>query len=595
MRRITAIIVLIISITMPVNVYAGPEGKKSTGSVRVEGLHLMGRDEFLYLMGIDEVGVSPDIVTEGIKRVFKKGLFDDIVVYREDGDLIIRVKERRFIGSIDVTGNDSFSDKEIINTLPFKERDVLRYEMVGRARDAVIDYYRLRGYPEAQVLIDVSERPNSPYVDLSINISEGRPEVIESIVIEGYPQWIKADIGFSVGDVYDQRVIQEELKRLQEHFRAKGYEFASVGPYTYEQGALTISIKTGKRLIVRFTGNDMISDDDLSDIVDFSQYRGVDEEAVDENASKILKEYHKRGFPKAQVAPVITETGDTKEVDFFIHEGDRYRVGKVDIGVTTQTIGGELLERLKGIMKNREGEPFNPDNTVSDEERLKDFLSALGYRDVRVVERELSYNEQDKEVSLKLKIDPGEVYTIGELRLVGNSVIGDEELKKILSLSPNAPFNPADLYEARRRVINRYREKGYLDARLRIKTGEEGKVVNVTINVDEGEPSYIGKTIIRGNLDTNSRVILRELNYKEGDRADYRLFPSLSKRLYQTGLFERVNIRLGDNSGGKRDVIIDLKERKPGIFEFGFGYGEYEKMRGFVSLSYRNLWGMNRR
>lgn len=595
MRRITEIIILTIAISVMVHASACADVKAGAGIVRVEGLHLMDEDEFLFLMGIHDAEVTPDTITAGIKRVFKKGLFDDIVVYREDEGLRITVKERRFIRSIDVTGNDALSDKEIINTLPFKEGDVLRYEMIGRARDAVLDYYRLRGYPEARVLIDVNERPRSPYIDLSINISEGRPQVIESIVIEGYPQWIKADLGFSRGDVYDQILIQEELKRLQGHFRKKGYEFATVGPYTYEQGVLTISIKAGKRLVVRFEGNSRISDDDLADVIDFSQSKGVEEEVVDENASRILKEYHKRGYPNAQVAPVIADTDDSKEVVFFIHEGDRYRVGEVKIRSTTQAVGEEIIERLKRIMENREGELFNPDNTVSDEERLKDFLSALGYRDAKVVEREISYNKQDKKISLHLGIDPGERYTIGELRLIGNTVIKDEELRKILSLRQGAPFNPADLYEARRRVINRYREQGYLDAKLMIRTEHEGKSVHIILTVDEGNPSYIGKTIIRGNLDTNARVILRELNYKEGDRADYRLFPILSKRLYQTGLFERVNIRLGDNQGGKRDVIIDLKERKPGIFEFGFGYGEYEKMRGFVSLSYRNLWGMNRR
>jgi outer membrane protein insertion porin family len=49
------------------------------------------------------------------------------------------------------------------------------------------------------------------------------------------------------------------------------------------------------------------------------------------------------------------------------------------------------------------------------------------------------------------------------------------------------------------------------------------------------------------------------------------------------------------SEGESLDVRISVEEVDPGTVEFGFGYGEYERLRGFLDVSYRNLFGMNRK
>ncbi|NTU42390.1 MAG: BamA/TamA family outer membrane protein, partial [Nitrospirales bacterium] len=64
--------------------------------------------------------------------------------------------------------------------------------------------------------------------------------------------------------------------------------------------------------------------------------------------------------------------------------------------------------------------------------------------------------------------------------------------------------------------------------------------------------------------------------------------------LYRLGLFTDVEIEPIEEKGAKRDVRYIFKESNPGFVEFGIGYAEYERFRGFLGVGYKNLWGTNR-
>jgi outer membrane protein insertion porin family len=64
--------------------------------------------------------------------------------------------------------------------------------------------------------------------------------------------------------------------------------------------------------------------------------------------------------------------------------------------------------------------------------------------------------------------------------------------------------------------------------------------------------------------------------------------------IYKLGLFTNVEMEVLDKYDHKKDILMRLNEEDAGAVEFGFGYGDFERFRGFLDLSYRNLWGLNR-
>jgi outer membrane protein insertion porin family len=89
-------------------------------------------------------------------------------------------------------------------------------------------------------------------------------------------------------------------------------------------------------------------------------------------------------------------------------------------------------------------------------------------------------------------------------------------------------------------------------------------------------------------------VLKRELRHQEGSAFDYTLLQRERQNIYKLGLFTDIDVEVLDRYDHIRDTLIKVNEGNAGAVEFGFGYADYEKFRGFFDLSYRNLWGMNK-
>jgi outer membrane protein insertion porin family len=117
---------------------------------------------------------------------------------------------------------------------------------------------------------------------------------------------------------------------------------------------------------------------------------------------------------------------------------------------------------------------------------------------------------------------------------------------------------------------------------------------HIIFTINEGPFVVFGKTVVTGNNRTKYVVVRRELLKEENAPFDYSILRKEKQKLYKLGLFSDVNVEMIEGFNPQRDVLISLHEANAGAVEFGLGYSDYERYRGFLDVSYRNLWGMNR-
>ncbi len=562
------------------------------GNIEIEGLHLIGKDELLYLLDIAPgKTLDADRVREGIKRAFLKGIFDDISIETFDGEkttVSIRVKEKSYIKKISVEGDFALPKKIIASLFPLKEDQYLSCDMLENAVKKLKPEIVRRGFPNAQIDATVEEIDGPLRIAIHLKINTGKPEILDKIIISGIADDARSVMKLSEGDVFEQTAFQRDIERIQRYYKDQKYFKPVVGPYTFKDGVLTFSVSPGNRLSVVFDGNDALSAKKLLKEMPFFEAEEFNDDIVEEAIQRMLSLYHTRGFPFVQIAPAVTQKDDLINLTFFIVEGKEVRTGSISFA------GAQMDEaKLKTLLSLKEGNMYNPDFIDSDREALTDFYYSLGYLSVIVDEFQTTYDETSQTMNIVIPIKEGSKTEIGKIEFVGVKIVAEEEARRVIQLKPGDPYNEVDISNARYRLIEFYSTKGFPAADISVSRSLAGHKADIVFTIDEGPFTVFGKTVVTGNNRTKYVVINRELLTKEYAPFDYSILRKEKQKLYKLGLFSDVNVEMLEGYDQEKDILVSLHEANAGAVEFGVGYSDYEQYRGFLDVSYRNLWGMH--
>jgi outer membrane protein insertion porin family len=259
--------------------------------------------------------------------------------------------------------------------------------------------------------------------------------------------------------------------------------------------------------------------------------------------------------------------------------------------------------------------PYREDVLERDRDIITEQYVASGYLAAEV-RQAVQRTAGGGGVVITLKITEGRRTLTGGISFEGNAVFTAEELAEGLKLKPAAPFSERFLEEDRYRILARYAERGYLYTRVeaerkpagdgaseaedgngqRATAGSTPEVMNIRFRISEDQQVTIGKVILRGNLATRDRVILRELEPRTGEPYNYELLLKSQQRVYRYGYFSLAKFEPvhPNEKEMTKDMLFTVEERPAGAVEFGVGYGTLDRLRGFAEISHRNIWGTAR-
>lgn len=563
--------------------------------IKIQGLTRIRENELAGLLGM-RVGDKLDMreLSTGIRRAFKKGIFLDIqaVSGPYDGGIKLTyfIKEIPLINKISIKGNKKYSAKKIKKMLPLKEGEDFIEEFINETELLILDFYRLKGFPEVKVGISVRDAKKPSMVNIFVDVEEGDPLIITGMEV---PHDAAHLIDVTVGDIFDKEKLNKIISRIRGYYKKGNYINPVVGPYEFKNGNLIIPVKRGPRLEIIFKNNTVFRAGKLKKEVSFMDNEEVTDETVTESVNRIRRLYVSKGYYYSQIAAGVEIKKDVIKVTFIIFEGKKVILKKIRYKGTSI-----IHESIKKIIPLMEGKPYN-DNLLNDsKDALVRFYNALGYLHMDVdVKKDFQKNGRD--LYLEFIIHEGRQTKIQSIRIAGNKGIDISEIHRVLQLKEGSPYNVIDVGDARHRVLYLYYRYGYIDASVDIESKIKKENAFITFSIIENKPSVIGKIIIRGNRKTKAKIIKREFTVKEGDPYNSEEIADTKQRLYRLGIFSKVSINMLEadrDVDGKvvRDVLVSLEEGKAGSVEIGLGYGDYEKFRGSFDISYRNLGGYHR-
>ncbi len=434
------------------------------------------------------------------------------------------------------------------------------------------------------------------------------PVPVNDVVLEGLEIWSGEDIegilrrtGLQTDQTYEQQELQQLVREGLERLHQEDL-FSDI-QVRYEDRQLIFELVEYPRITdVTFEGNESLSDEEIGEILVLGSGDPASDRAVNEATRQIEQFYSVQGYGQAQVNTTIEEVEEqTVEVIFSIEEGPQQTITSMefehvdDIGIF-RTV--QQAWNLRWRLPVNVGSPFSPQVLQQAVSEIENWYQERGHMEVQVVPS--AEPDPDAEgMRVTFVIQAGPVYEMGNLTISGNEAIETSQLRQQVELTEGEVFDRALMEEGLQEMEFYYNDRGYADAeifqpdRYEYNLDREDHVVNVDVNVQEGEPVIVERIDIRGNQLTYDKVIRREVLLEEGELLDGQQLRRTQRRLRQLGFFQQVEINVDPGSAPDRRVVrVRVREGPTGQLQFGGGYSSSVGFLGNFSVQKDNfsLW-----
>jgi outer membrane protein insertion porin family len=200
------------------------------------------------------------------------------------------------------------------------------------------------------------------------------------------------------------------------------------------------------------------------------------------------------------------------------------------------------VDDLRDIMKLTRGKVVNQNLINSAKVRIRNYYVEKGYTNVGV-EHSMSVDSSESNlVIIDFRVKPGNKLTINSITFEGNETVESAKLRKQmkntrqkgLNIFKSSKFLKKEYQEDQAKIIAKYNELGYRDARIVrdsvYKHDEES--INIHIVVEEGKKYYFRNITFLGNQKHSSDFLAQQLGIVKGDvfdqsKLESRLFMSM--------------------------------------------------------------------
>ena len=331
-------------------------------------------------------------IDQALKNLFATGLFADVNFRRDGNALVVEVTENPIINKLAFEGNQRIDDDALQQEVQLRPRVVYTQARVQADVKRILDLYRRSGRFAATVepkIINLDQNR----VNLVFEINEGEVTEVRRIDFVGNKV-------FSDGDLRDEVITQEYAF----------YRFLSTTD-TYDPDRLTL-----------------------------------DKEAL-------RKFYLSEGYADFRVVSAVAELSPDQEaffITFTVEEGERYRLGTVDIKTTLKDLDPETL---RGSVETDEGDWYNADLVDESVQAIADQVGSLGYAFVDVRPR-IDRDAENKILNLTYDIQEGPKVYVERIDIAGNVRTQDKVIRREFRIAEGDAFSTAKLRRTEQRLKN---------------------------------------------------------------------------------------------------------------------------------------------
>jgi len=429
------------------------------------------------------------------------------------------------------------------------------------------------------------------------------PFVIKDIRVEGI-QRTEAGTVFSympvkAGDTLDDEKAAATIKALF----ATGF-FKDVR-LEYEGGVLIVQVQERPAVgLIEFKGIKEFNKDQLKDGLKqtgLAEGRVFDRSLLDKAEQEMKRQYLSRGKYAAEIKTTVTPLERNRvAVQFDVDEGDVAKIRQINI-VGAEAFREKDLLRLFTLTPPNwlswytKNDQYSKQKLSGDLETLRSYYLNRGYLEFAIDSTQVQIGADKRDIYITLNITEGKRYTVSDIKVAGEPILNEAELRKLVKMRSGEVFSRERLTESTKAISDRLGNDGFAFANVNAvpELDKTNQRVAFTFFVDPGRKVYVRRVNVSGNNRTRDEVIRREVRQSEGGWYAQDKINRSRERLDNLGYFKEVNVETPAVPGttDQVDMNIAVDEKATGNILAGAGFSSSE---GFVlsgSVSQTNVLG----
>ncbi|MBI5437820.1 MAG: outer membrane protein assembly factor BamA [Nitrosomonadales bacterium] len=408
--------------------------------IRVEGIQRTEAGTVFSYLPV-KVGDTMDDqqAAAAIRALYATGFFKDVSLEVEQGVLIVLVRERPSIASIEVNGVKDFPKDQLKENMKYAglaEARIFDKGVLDKATQEMKLQYVARGKYGVSVTTTVTELERNR-VGVVFNVVEGEVSKIKQINLVGNhaykedellgmmklstPDWMS---WFSKDDQYSKQKLSADMETMRSFYMDNGYlEFNIVSTQVSitpdkKDIYITINITEGAKYTVSkvgVAGNTLIPKEEVEKLIQIKAGDTFSRKALTETSKKISQRLGEEGYAFANVnaIPELDKEKHQVAFNFMVDPGQRVYVRRINIAGNDKTRDEVIRREFRQI----EGAWFDAEKIKKSKQRVDklDFFSEVNVETPPV---QGAADQMDVNVSVKEKstgtLSVGGGYTQGE-------------------------------------------------------------------------------------------------------------------------------------------------------------------------------------
>lgn len=559
------------------------------------------RDQLLAMIPLRSgQSLSVRDVRASIERLFKTGEYSDIVVDAANGasGVIVKVvtKPNYFVGHVSVTGvPEPPNEGQLVLATKLELGTLYSDDDLKKAGDRIEDVLKRNGFYHANLKSQTDTDAPYQQVNLDYTVEPGTRAKFDGLKTNGDPERSSERLVNSTGwkrfrglfgwHTLTEPRLRNGLDSLREYYPNHDHLLARVRLVTvdYHENTNTVTpeveIDPGARVQVRLKGAKMTAGK-LRSLLPIYEERSVDRDLLEEGSRDLAAFYQSKGFFDATVSySTSTPPNGDEYIDYTVDTGPRHKVVKLEITGNHYFDTDTIRERISVIpatfIRYRYGR-YSRQALERDIEGIRDLYHASGFREVEVTSKEIdNYNGRTGNIAILVAITEGPQWFVSKLDTEGVASNDLDALLILVHSTAGQPYSDLDIALDREAILDHYFNQGYPGATFEFTATPSGQPRRVDLKyvVASGPREFVRNVVISGLRRTREDVVRSRIDLQPGDPLSQNKITGSQRRLYELGVFARVDTALQNPDGDEPDknVLYSIDEAHRWVTNYGFG------------------------